>query len=106
MGQAEHGRVSHPPELLDHGGVDGRMAVPVDVAPERRDAVDVGVALGVVEVRPVGMFDDHGRLLVLPGLLLSEGMPNGAPIRLDEGRRAAHERQISHRLGRNRRVTA
>ena len=39
--EAEHRRVGDPVELVAHRGVDARVAVAVDVAPQRRDAVDV-----------------------------------------------------------------
>ena len=40
-------------ELVAHSRVDVRVAVAVDVAPQRGDAVDVGVAVGVVTVAPL-----------------------------------------------------
>ena len=50
VGEAEHGRVGDPPELFADGGVDRRVAMPVDVAPERGDPVDVAASLGVDQV--------------------------------------------------------
>ena len=40
-GEPQQGRVGDPVELLAQGRVDPRVAVAVDVAPERRDAVEV-----------------------------------------------------------------
>jgi hypothetical protein len=61
-------------ELVLDGDVDGRVAVAVHVAPQRGDAVDVGVALGVVERRVVRALDDR-EVLLRPALLLGEGVP-------------------------------
>ena len=57
LGEADRGRVREPEhrrvgdvvELVLDGQVDRRVAVAVDGAPQRRDAVDVGVARRVVE---------------------------------------------------------
>ena len=65
VGQPQHGRVGHPVELRAHGAVDRRVAVAVDVAPQRRDAVDVAPALGVDQVGALGPLD-HQRLLAPP----------------------------------------
>ena len=54
--------------------VDRRVRVAVDVAPQRRDAVEVGVAVGVVERAALGALDDQ-RVLLGPALLLRERVP-------------------------------
>jgi hypothetical protein len=66
-------------ELVAHRGVDARVAVPVDVAPERRDAVDVAVAVDVDQVRALGPIDDQ-QVLVHPALLLRERVPEMCAI--------------------------
>ena len=45
VSQAEHGGVGDPVELIADRLVDTRVPVPVDVAPERRGAVDVAAAV-------------------------------------------------------------
>ncbi len=74
MREAEHRRVRHAGELVAHGAVDRRMAVAVDVAPQRRDAVEIAVAVRVVERATLGALDDQ-RLLLAPALLLGERVP-------------------------------
>jgi hypothetical protein len=81
--QAEHGRVRDAIELVLDGDVDGRVAVAVHVAPQRGDAVDVGVALGVVERRVLGRLDDR-EVLLLPALLLGEGVPEVLAVEVGE----------------------
>ena len=83
MGEAEQRRVRDAVELVAYGGVDARVAVPVDVAPQRRDAVDVATAVDVDEVGALGALDDQ-RLIVDPAALLGEGMPDVSVIRGDE----------------------
>ena len=61
-------------ELLADRGVDRRVGVAVDVAPQRRGAVEVGVAVGVVERAALGPLDDE-RVLLGPALLLGERVP-------------------------------
>ena len=61
-------------ELLADRGVDRRVGVAVDVAPQRRGAVEVGVAVGVVERAALGPLDDQ-RVLLAPALLLRERVP-------------------------------
>jgi hypothetical protein len=58
--------------------------VAVDVAPKRRDAVDVGVALGVVQVRPVGVVDHQRRLAVAPARLPGERVPDVLAVGPDQ----------------------
>jgi hypothetical protein len=59
-------------ELIVDRLIDRRVAVAVDVAPQRRDAVDVGIAVGVVEIGSLGSIDDERRGLVAPAALLGE----------------------------------
>ena len=66
--------------------VDQRMAVAVDVAPQRRDAVDVAPALGVDQVGALGALD-HERLLAAPVALLGERVPEVAMVEVADGRR-------------------
>jgi hypothetical protein len=70
-------------ELDADAGVDQVMAVAMDVAPQRGDAVDVGVPVGVVERRALGALDDQGRLL-RPALLLRERVPEEVTVRCSE----------------------
>ncbi len=81
MGEAEHGRVGDLVELLAHGGVEHRVAVAVDRAPERGDAVDVAVAVDVDQVAALAALD-HQRLFVGPPLLLGERVPDVVVVEL------------------------
>jgi hypothetical protein len=74
VAEAEHRRVGHAPELIAQRGVDARVAVAVDVAPERRHTVDVPSAVDVDQVGALGAVDDQ-RLLLDPALLLGERVP-------------------------------
>ncbi len=58
----------------------------VDVAPERRDAVDVAPALGVDQVSALAGLDRESVGLT-PALLLGEGMPEVPVIELGRGLR-------------------
>ncbi len=80
VAEAEHGGVGDPVKLVAQRGVDARMAVPVDVAPERGDAVDVAVAVDVDEVGTLRALDDQ-LLLLLPAALLRERMPEVCAVR-------------------------
>jgi hypothetical protein len=66
-------------ELAAHGRVDPRMPVAVDVAPERRDPVDVVAPVDVDQLAALGALDDR-RVLIGPPLLLRERMPEEAAI--------------------------
>jgi hypothetical protein len=79
VAEAEHRRVRDAVELRLHGCVDRRMAMPEHVAPQRRDAVDVGVAVGVEEQRALATLDDR-RVLGLPAAHLREGVPDVGSI--------------------------
>ena len=98
--EAEHRRVRDLLELRAHGTVDRRMGVPVDVAPQRRGAVDVCLAVGVVERAPLGPLDDQ-RLLLGPALLLGERVPEDAFVQCCELLRG-HGRQARRAVGRRR----
>src|SRR5581483_3410416 len=52
-----------------------RVAVAMNVAPQRGHAVDVGVPIGVVQIDPFGLLDDQRFLVLAPGALLGEGVP-------------------------------
>ena len=97
VGEAEHGRVGDAPELSSHGGIQRRMPMTVDVAPQRRDAIDVDVAVGVVEVGALGAVDDQRRLLLTPAKLLGERMPEDPAIGGREICAAAHARKLERR---------
>src|ERR1700704_6366668 len=71
------------------------MAVAVDVAPERRDAVDVAAALRVDQLTAVGSLDDDGCFLH-PSLLLRERVPEVLAVRGDE----IHGPEITAHAGR------
>jgi hypothetical protein len=86
MGESQHGRVSDPVELLAHGSVELRVTVPVNVAPQRGDAIDVAPPSRVDQVGALG-FLDHHRLLLHPALLLGERVPDEALIELGNGLR-------------------
>ena len=59
VGQPEEGRVVQPVQLRADRRVDLRHAVPVHRDPQRRDAVEVAVAVGVPEVHALGPVDDQ-----------------------------------------------
>jgi len=80
-GQAQEGRVGQEGGLLLDGGGDVGVGVAVDVAPERGDGVEVAVALGVVKVAALALYDDKGGL-VEPGLHGSEGVPDVVFVKL------------------------
>ena len=61
--------------------VDAGVAMAVDVAPERGDAVDVAAPVGVDQVRSLGALD-HQRLLLAPAPLLGERVPEVVVIEL------------------------
>ena len=75
MGEAKHGGVRHPVELVAHGGVYARVAVAMNRAPERGDAVDVASTRGVDQLAALGAIDDQ-RLLLRPPPLLGERVPD------------------------------
>src|SRR5947199_3689202 len=82
------------------------MPVTVHVAPQRRDAVDVRVAVAVVQIRALGVVDHQRRLLRTPGLLLGERMPQMAAVCGGELGGVAHARERISGAGRNSRLTA
>ena len=105
VGQAKHCRVGYAPELRADRAVDLRMAMPVNVAPQRRDAVDVRVAVDVIQVGPLGAIDHERWLALAPGLLLGERMPEVAAVGGEElGGRAHPRRQLISAPGRNRSI--
>ena len=79
VAQAEHRGVRDLRELVANGGVDARVRVAVNVAPQRRDAVDVAVAVDVDQVGALAALDDH-RVLLGPAALLGERMPEIAAV--------------------------
>lgn len=81
--QPEHGRVGDAIELLPDRGVDRRMPVTVHVAPQRRGAVDVAVAVDVDEVGALGPLDDD-RVLLDPATLLREWVPEVLVVELGD----------------------
>ena len=86
MGEAEHGRVGDLVQLLAERLVDAGVAMAVDVAPQRGDAVDVTATIAVDQVsalRPL----DHQRLFLSPALLLGKWMPEMIMVELNEVRR-------------------
>src|SRR2546421_248240 len=99
--KTEHRRVCDAPQLRADGGVDRRVSVAVDVAPQRGDAVDVRVAVGVIEVRALGVVDYHGGLLGAPLLLLGERVPQMPAVGSGELGSGAHPLQRSSMTGRN-----
>ena len=52
VGEAEHRRVGDAVELVADRLVDQRVAVAVDVAPQRRDAVEIAAPVGVDQLVP------------------------------------------------------
>src|ERR1035441_6016419 len=82
-------------ELGSDRAVDRRVAMTVDVAPQRRDAVDVGAAVGVVQIGSLLAFDHQRGLVLAPALLLSEGMPQVAEIGGDQIGGGAHGEKLA-----------
>jgi hypothetical protein len=82
MGEAEHRRVGDPVELLAQRRVDAGMAMPVDVAPQRGDPIDVAATVAADQLRPLGPLD-HRRLFLDPALLLGERVPQMPSTNLD-----------------------
>ena len=68
-------------ELLGDRPVDPLVAMAVDVAPERGDAVEVAPSLGVDQVAALAALD-HQRLFLAPALLLGERVPEVVAIEL------------------------
>jgi hypothetical protein len=66
--------VGHAVQLVAHRGVDAGVAMSVDVAPERRNAVDVAPAGDVDQVGALARLHDQ-RILLDPAALLRERMP-------------------------------
>ena len=81
VGEAEHRRVGDLLELLGDRPVDPLVAMAVDVAPERGDAVDVAPALAVDQVAALAALDQQ-RLFLAPALLLGERVPEVVAIEL------------------------
>src|SRR3954462_12479760 len=76
--------MGHVGELAPDGGVDGRVAVPVHVAPQRGDPVQVGVAVGVVQRAAVGTLDHQDLVVGGPALLLGERVPEDLAVERGE----------------------
>jgi hypothetical protein len=85
VGEAEHGGVRDPVELCPDRRVDPRVAMPVHVAPQRRDAVDIAAAVGVEEVGALSLAD-HDRVLADPVPHLRERVPEVVVIQLPRAR--------------------
>ncbi len=110
--ETEQRRVRDPVELGADGGVDRGLAVPVDVAPERRDAVQVPAAVGVDQVVALGR-GDHERVGGEPLLHLGEGMPEVGVVegddlpwaRLAHGAEALGEAPVAVNQSDDRRLT-
>src|SRR3954468_17633763 len=86
-GEAEERRVRDVFELELHRGVDLRLAVPVDVHPQRRDGVEVLAPPGVEEPRAARVGDDDGlvaRERLEPGLHLRERTPDVGAVERGE----------------------
>ena len=81
-------------ELVADRLVDQRVAVAVDVAPQRGDAVDVAPPVGVDQVGALAALD-HQRLLLGPVALLRERVPDVALIEVGDF--------VRHRCGDDRR---
>jgi hypothetical protein len=90
--EAEERRVRDAVELLAHGCVDLRPAVPVHVDPQRGVAVEV--ATTVLVDQPGALAGrDHERVLPLPVGLLRERVPEPQAVELgDRGAYACHGR--------------
>src|SRR5581483_2988500 len=74
IGQAEHRRVGNLTELLGDSAIQVWVGVAVDVTPQRRDPVQVTVAVYVDEVAALALGDDN-RIFGEPLLHLGERVP-------------------------------
>ena len=98
VGQAEQGAVGDGVELFADGGVDFRDAMAVDVAPERRHAVEVFAAVEIDEETAVGAGDDERRLGGV-GLHRRERVPDVVAVPLFELFTGRHRVQGSKERG-------
>jgi hypothetical protein len=89
VGQSQHRRVGDLVELGLGGGVEDGVVMAVDVAPQRGGAVEVPVAIDVVEVDPLAALD-HQRRLLAPSLLLGEGVPDELLVEVVEAGGVGH----------------
>jgi hypothetical protein len=78
--RAEIRHVSDFVQLTTNGRVDPRMPMPVDVAPQAADAVEIGATVDIVKRAAFGSLD-HQRLVFGH---LGEGMPDVAAIPIDK----------------------
>ena len=76
-------------ELIADRLVEGGVAVAVDVAPQRRDAVDVAPAIRVDQVGALAGVDRQ-RLGLDPSALLGEGVPDVPVIERSHGSGIRH----------------
>src|SRR5258708_26091857 len=70
-------------KLSDHRLVDLSLSVPMDVHPQRGDAIEIAVAACIDQVVALAG-DDHQRLVVRPDLHLGKWMPNMAEIEIEQ----------------------
>src|ERR1035437_5905025 len=82
-------------ELGPDRAVDRQVAMPVDVAPQRRDAVDVGAAIGVVQVGALSLLDHERGFVFAPALLLGERMPQVAEVGGDQIGGGTHDEKLA-----------
>ena len=96
--QAEQRRVRDAIELRADRVVDLRDAMTVHRHPQRRDAVQVAVAVGVDELEAVRALDDQ-RVVVQPLLHLRERMPQVGAIEVGEvpGTVCGHVPSVHHK---------
>src|SRR5262245_36537878 len=83
VGHAEQRAVSDLVELTTDRLIEFGDAVAVDIAPQRRDTIDVPVAVEVLEPAALGALDDEGRLSAV-GLHRRERMPDVLAVPLFE----------------------
>ncbi len=85
--------MGHCVKLIADGGVDFRDAMAVDVAPQRRDAVEVLAAVEIDEEAAVRPRDDERRFGGV-GLHRREGMPDVVAVPLFEFVAGRHVHEI------------
>src|ERR1700677_1880282 len=68
-------------QLPRDGRIDRRMAMPVQIGPDRRIRIEIFLALGVAQDRPFSRHD-HDWLAFAPIPHLRERMPDKGPIQL------------------------
>jgi hypothetical protein len=98
VGQAQEGAVGHVIKLVPDGPVQLRAAVAVDIAPQGGDAVQIAVAVNIVEVNALAMGDDQ-EFFFPEASHLGEGMPEVVMVPAGQGVAIVHDGSLWGDLG-------